>query len=487
MTKRKKRGQNKGGNSQNNNGTGSSYNSNHDNGANKRPRYNSNGNGNNSEFDFDAGKGYIDPNTGQRGAFPGLEGDPGDFYGPASDGMDYLRMVRSEAKGVPTLLVAGQKVRRPPPPLPIPRPDTLNYDDDEPEAIELVVDELEEGEIVGQGEDDDEQGWYNDGAYTAAIDPTAATPPTEPPTALSLWHNALLTSFRSIRKSLHANPPTPPLPLAVSSSLPVRKQRSLWQQHIFNTQPTPKELWGIDQQTVLRLLKWLTQRMSEMAKHKGGRCWSQWLWGLLMRLDDCLTADETSIVRELGKRCLIIRERMAIALQGGRIPDDQREEEAEGDEDEEGNEEVQGSSVEQDEGAVVAGAAEQLEQAPDPTTAPEIEAAVESEVTPQREATPEIIPFLQAEKRAETEEANGLASRLKSTLQSVQNRKLQEPPQPGQKHQSEPNAPVSQTVDTLSQSDTFGVLDMVISLVGDFYGQKDLLADRKTPIHLSAS
>jgi len=206
-----------------------------------------------------------------------------------------------------------------------------------------------------------------------------------------------------------------------------------------------------------------------------------------MRLDDCLTADETSIVRELGKRCLIIRERMAIALQGGRIPDDQREEEAEGDEDEEGNEEVQGSNAEQDEGAVVAGAAEQLEQAPDPPTAPEIEAAVESKVTPQREATPEIIPLPQVEKRAETEEANGLASRLKATLQSIQNRKLQEPPQPGQKHQSEPNAPVSQTVDALSQSDTFGVLDMVISLVGDFYGQKDLLADRKTPIHLSAS
>ena len=39
----------------------------------------------------------IDPTYGQRSAFPGLDGDPGDdnsFYGPASDGLEYLRMVR---------------------------------------------------------------------------------------------------------------------------------------------------------------------------------------------------------------------------------------------------------------------------------------------------------------------------------------------------------------------------------------------------------
>ena len=39
----------------------------------------------------------VDPTYGQRGAFPGLDGDNGEeaiFYGPASDGMEYLRMVR---------------------------------------------------------------------------------------------------------------------------------------------------------------------------------------------------------------------------------------------------------------------------------------------------------------------------------------------------------------------------------------------------------
>ena len=39
----------------------------------------------------------VDPTYGQRGAFPGLDDSSLDdalFYGPASDGLQYLRMVR---------------------------------------------------------------------------------------------------------------------------------------------------------------------------------------------------------------------------------------------------------------------------------------------------------------------------------------------------------------------------------------------------------
>ena len=37
----------------------------------------------------------VDEYSGQTGAFPGLGKDDGElFYGPASDGIDYLRMVR---------------------------------------------------------------------------------------------------------------------------------------------------------------------------------------------------------------------------------------------------------------------------------------------------------------------------------------------------------------------------------------------------------
>ena len=39
----------------------------------------------------------VDPTYGQRGAFPGLDSADAEndlFYGPASDGLEYLRMVR---------------------------------------------------------------------------------------------------------------------------------------------------------------------------------------------------------------------------------------------------------------------------------------------------------------------------------------------------------------------------------------------------------
>jgi hypothetical protein len=91
MAKRKKKSQNNhnGGRSH---GGGGSINTD----GNKRPRHDDStgGGGGGGDLDFDNSKGYIDPTTGQRGAFPGLDGHDGDFYGPAYDGLDYIRMVR---------------------------------------------------------------------------------------------------------------------------------------------------------------------------------------------------------------------------------------------------------------------------------------------------------------------------------------------------------------------------------------------------------
>jgi hypothetical protein len=61
-------------------------------GQSKRPRFDNDTGGGGPKFD--ASRGYIDPSTGQRGAFPGLEGFDEEFYGPPQDGLDYLRMVR---------------------------------------------------------------------------------------------------------------------------------------------------------------------------------------------------------------------------------------------------------------------------------------------------------------------------------------------------------------------------------------------------------
>ena len=64
----------------------------------KRPRNDSyHLNDDDNDFSANGVQPRLDPTYGQRGAFPGLDGDDGDnelFYGPAEDGLEYLRMVR---------------------------------------------------------------------------------------------------------------------------------------------------------------------------------------------------------------------------------------------------------------------------------------------------------------------------------------------------------------------------------------------------------
>lgn len=78
----------------------------------KRPRHDDD----NELGKFESSRGYIDPSTGQRGAFPGLENYDDDFFGPPMDGIDYLRMVRYVASPPPS--VPPSKLTNPPGPKP---------------------------------------------------------------------------------------------------------------------------------------------------------------------------------------------------------------------------------------------------------------------------------------------------------------------------------------------------------------------------------
>jgi hypothetical protein len=60
----------------------------------KRPSISVNSDSDESDYPDVGQRPQIDAITGQSGAFPGLTNDDDDFYGPAADGIDYLRMVR---------------------------------------------------------------------------------------------------------------------------------------------------------------------------------------------------------------------------------------------------------------------------------------------------------------------------------------------------------------------------------------------------------
>ncbi|KAI9778846.1 MAG: hypothetical protein M1816_003888 [Peltula sp. TS41687] len=245
----------------------------------------------------------IDPTTGLRTAFPGLEDDHGDelFYGPASDGLEYLRMVRLEAKGVPNLLVAPK------------------------DTEEAVKEELYNS---GYG---DMRGYYQDGAYTALPDADSASTGVavaggeeeeeeEEEEPQDVYHKSLLLRYRLLRANLRI--PPPPVVLALLDenhpiSLPVR-----WKQKraLRDTDPQPGQVAAFDQRIVLRLLQLLTGGSLRMKQNIRPRA-ARWIWVLLGRLEDvgCLSSEEVSVVRELGKKAVAI-----LVGIGGRSDDDEQ-------------------------------------------------------------------------------------------------------------------------------------------------------------------
>ncbi|KAI9843170.1 MAG: hypothetical protein M1838_002745 [Thelocarpon superellum] len=251
--------------------------------------------------------GRVDPSTGLRSAFPGLEDHDSrhPFYGPAHDGLDYLRMVRSEAKGVPDLLVAPREI------------DDNGEDEGE--------DEPGEGGRV--------KGYYADGAYTAA--PTLATDTSMEDgeksagqDAQSAYYASLLAQYRHLRSQLrdHAVPADAltsldrdhPTTSSSSSSYNANAAYGHWRHLLQTTDPKPAQVARMDQSTLLLLLRLVT--LSFLKRRRGiERRTGRWTWALLGRLQEpgCLVSEEVSVVRELGKRAVWLL--VGLQQEGGEV------------------------------------------------------------------------------------------------------------------------------------------------------------------------
>ena len=318
--------------------------------------------------------GYIDPTTGQRGAFPGLLPTANDdFYGPAIDGFDYLRMVRSEARHVPSLLVSASA---PPPPRekPYHNPDdvVLSYDEPEPEQEHASP------------EPEDPMCKFGDSAFYSLH-------PSAPDRALPAQHTALLRRFTELRTRLHANPPE-----KQQVELP-RKFAPKW---LHANVPTPALVWAMEQEQVLRCVECLGKVVgtgTRTVRRGVDRRIAEWAWALLVRVDEVMGCDEVWRVREVGKVAGRVRDR---------VVEEVRRERAE-------EEEVRGLEEE-----IRAAAAEEAS-----------EDGEEGELEEEEEAG-ELMP-----------EGEGL-------------------------------------VEDHDRIETLAALDMIISIIGGFFGQKDLLEER---------
>ncbi|OHE99391.1 V-SNARE protein [Colletotrichum orchidophilum] len=293
---------------------------------------------------------HIDPTWGQKYVFSSAAGsttvpvDPELEFEDDGDAMAYLKSVRTQANGIPHLLVAPKV------PIGPQLPKELQYKDGDVEGGEAAEEEEEDRDIytTGQG---DFRGYYADGAYTARPDdwdkPHAnrhndeveegewpgnegvygaedEDADADPEAAIrEAYFAAILSRFKTLRRTLHAVPPPhaiaalrpgTPHDFRVGAFAPKSATYAIWSKRLRDADPLPAQVASMDKDGVLRVLRVLLgggaflRRGSELRERT-----SRWLWALLARLPERgeLNHVEVGWVRDLGRRAVLMMQSLA--------------------------------------------------------------------------------------------------------------------------------------------------------------------------------
>jgi hypothetical protein len=166
------------------------------------------------------------------------------------------------------------------------------------------------------GADDyyEDENYHPDRAWISAPDEHHYEVLDNSPDAQDLYYLALLDRFADLQTRLRLPAPLSTIELLTSSqpiSFPpdTRKAREKWRHVTKNADPNPTQLACMDPESVMELVKLLTECMSSTIKSRiqtkvkrlGG-----WIWATLARCRDRgeLASEEIAELRELGKRAV---------------------------------------------------------------------------------------------------------------------------------------------------------------------------------------
>lgn len=171
-----------------------------------------------------------------------------------------------------------------------------------------------------------EEGYYENGAYVARPSPTRATNVAvggRCPGAQEEYYAALKQRFNQHRARLHQTPSA----AAVAAlddvhpiSLPSRNENAIreWRTLITSTTPLPAQLASMDSDTVLRILHLTEGQLESCTKQLRNipANLTLWLWALFGRLDEewALQTTDIGTVRHVAKMSI----KLAVALTGAR-------------------------------------------------------------------------------------------------------------------------------------------------------------------------
>ncbi|KAM0323136.1 hypothetical protein ACHAQA_008986 [Verticillium albo-atrum] len=279
---------------------------------------------------------HIDPTWGQKYVFGNHDGattvpvDPELDFEDDGDAMAYLKSVRQEANGIPHLLVAPRIPIGPQLPTGF-QPSTGDQELEEGEEEEEQ--QYWDRDLYDQGTGDF-RGRYVDGAYIGAPESwgddaeegegNADWDPEDETAAESAIHEAyfssLLSHYSALRALLHTKPPQAAvlaLPRTHSPFVGDFGPRSsvfkIWNHRLRTADPSPVQVASMDKDSVLRVLRVL---LSGNFLRRGGELderTSRWVWALLARLPDRgeLNHVEMSWIRDLGRRAVLMNQSLA--------------------------------------------------------------------------------------------------------------------------------------------------------------------------------
>ncbi|KAK2808942.1 hypothetical protein FQN50_004215 [Emmonsiellopsis sp. PD_5] len=427
-----------------------------------------------------------DPIYGQKHAFPGLD-DPTDgeelFYGPAEDGIEYLRMVRSEARTLPSIFVSKTILEK--------QGENLIEEEESSNAIPHATTSLKPNHT----------GFYSDGVYisTSHIPPAPANDDDDnpqPPDPQEAYYNLLHHRFLLLRSTLKCTPPASII-ASLGDNHPIilppnnKRARQEWERIIKTMDPRMAQLACMDGQSVLGLLRIVARMLSGTVvggEAEGVKRLGAWAWGLLGRCRAVgeMGSEEVGDVREVGKRAARILVKVRESEEVVRAM-----EEMEGEEDAE-EEEGEGG-----EGGVLDGGdggGEVVDKPVPVESGEEIVLEIPESIPPQPEEYNDAAMTTTTTTNVTThtttveDELEAAKARLQARLlpQNQQQQPteiiLTTPPPPNGVEVEVEDGEIDQGVEYAVLEEptnyTRAMLDMIISIVGEFYGQRDLLEFR---------
>ncbi|KAI2727673.1 hypothetical protein DTO012A7_2718 [Penicillium roqueforti] len=416
------------------------------------------------------------PLYGQKNAFPGLD-DGGDdlLSNDPDDGLEYLRVVRFEANSLPILFSAPTPTTDPSKVASNMQPDLTLVEPNDPHLL---------------------PGFYEDEAYIAPVEENTNNAANSPskldelyPEAQNSYNNLLRHRFLLLRSTLKCSPPASAINTLDNDhpiSLP-RKAGSAhktWRRLLVTVEPRMVQLASMDMDSVLEVLEILARMMSDVVRGDDTqrvRRIGAWAWGLLGRCREVgqLSTREVGVIRNLGKRAATILRKVqelenedyeeeadySVAgpakdkTQQGDLVEDEKDTKAEA---------QQRSTVQNEE-------ATKQETQPEPTFQGE-----ENKEKAQREPP---VPNEAGSKQAKLPETDALSleeSDLEAAKARLRARLLQNDSlQTNSESVETPGSWDEEEEDDDWSIQTHAVLDMIIMVVGEFFGQRDLLEERE--------